>query len=699
MAARLMTYNVQFLPNVPIIESPTLTDPVIRAKKIAASLLALPPLERPDVIAFNEVFEEEPREVLFTELAPVWTNVVPKLGEDEIPVPGDSGLMLFSRFPLLPLPLALHPKPAIGGGQYVFARYPHHVGMDSFVKKGIGMVLVGAPGLRPFLVLFSHLQAFYDFEDEHAATRAHQFQSVETLLTLGFGTNRAAWPAAVFMGDLNVRGDPGMVSDEWAKTFTLGTGLMATHFLDGWRSFMGRPGGLPPADPGPTSVALEANQSFPAGTQARLDYICFGPQGPLPRILVPHHMLTRFRSLSDHWSLEAIVNVESAFCDPARARQASAIVAGDSGLQAITGLAVRHPGAYQWVFVSDPGTYTIFPPEQPPVNIDLFAQEDLSRPLVPVGTSSADDLDVPALDEDLKNGGRLGRNGTIFAPEGPFFIRIRAVNPLFIGPVSVGVFRHTGGTRGTAIVLHTHAAPLDPLLPAGQPLPPNDQYWFRASIGSALSAKVHTSRFTLDNATGGDAIWTLLDKDGVPIPEQVTGGNGPTLELSYDVVGPETVHVVLQRSSFAQTAFTVRWRTGLTFLLGASNLGPMGLWCEDETGWDAWGSDEAMLRLYADGMSAPYYIMFWNDANTGWQMPLSAGSAALVAPPGAVVDVGFVEGVRVTLHETGDVGDDPPAEVVIGPLADGDPAVMPQDQLLYVQSGRYRLKYTLGRKP
>src|SRR3712207_1301215 len=94
---RVMTYNAQFYSSVfrPDMED----DSEERAARIVNAIQALPPDERPDVVAFSEVFTDKGREELIKGLKSGWphaiTDSVPMLLE---PFEGDflseSGLLI-----------------------------------------------------------------------------------------------------------------------------------------------------------------------------------------------------------------------------------------------------------------------------------------------------------------------------------------------------------------------------------------------------------------------------------------------------------------------------------------------------------------------------------------------------------------------------------------------------------------------------
>ena len=100
-ALRLMTFNVQMLPLVAATWEGVSDDAEERAERVADAILSIPPNERPDVIAFNEAFNEDGRDRLEARLA-AWPNKVLKI--DNGVFDNDAGLMLFSRLPFHNLP-------------------------------------------------------------------------------------------------------------------------------------------------------------------------------------------------------------------------------------------------------------------------------------------------------------------------------------------------------------------------------------------------------------------------------------------------------------------------------------------------------------------------------------------------------------------------------------------------------------------
>ncbi|GAA3043032.1 hypothetical protein GCM10020229_62830 [Kitasatospora albolonga] len=674
-ALKLMTFNVQLLPTVPGTTSPG-NEAEGRAHAVADALDALAPDDRPHVIAFNEVFSETGRDVLYDRLKPAYPHIAVKL--DDCAIGQDSGLMLFSRLPFRTLP------PQASDPKVHFFSYPDSADKDALACKGVGLVQVLFPPTGVVTIAFTHTQAFYKWEDQYAAERAGQFKDLGQQLSLILGPpGTGLWRTLVVMGDFNVRGDPGAALAEWGTVFAAPSGVFSTDLTDGWRTFMRPPNAFVESDPGYTCNNLDPgeNGELPAGLLMRLDYQCYS-RAP-ERRLVPQHMRTRFRAQSDHWSLEADAHLETPACTPSRAVTVPSATTPE-GLRAY-GLNIVHDGSYQWVYIEEPGTYTVFP--EPQLDIDLFTADDMSTPLVPYDVLPPAASGLSTLPGDLRRLGiEPGADGQQFESRGPFFIRVRATRQSggYRGVCHVGVLRHRGETRATAIALLPWEAAKDPQLPNGQKLGPNDECWFRARIDRAHSGLPHTSTFTLLNSTGHEAALEVLSGSAGTL---TASGSGPLSEVDLSAVGVEVVMLRLLRSSLTDTGFRVGWKSGLTYLR-STPTGPMVLCCIDETGPDWAGGDEITLQLQADGLPGHFFSTYWDDADSGEMLKLE----------GQVPVVAFAQHIEVWVKEH-DFLQDPPDTTLIQALAPGDPLTKRVQSPFSVQSGTYRFECTLTRTP
>ena len=180
---------------------------------------------------------------------------------------------------------------------------------------------------------------------------------------------------------------------------------------------------------------------MPAGMLSRLDYI-ITPK-PAQRMLIPQHMRTRFRHLSDHWSLEADLHRFSKACTPSMAVRLATIPETPSGLRLVP-THIEFDGSYQWIYVEQQGTYTVFPPTVP-VEVAIFKEDSLSTQRAPFDKADALSLGLGPLDSELHQYG-VSPEGEQYEVPGPFFIRLRARKRVggYVGQCVLAVLRHRG---------------------------------------------------------------------------------------------------------------------------------------------------------------------------------------------------------------------------------------------------------------
>ena len=233
-ALRLLTFNVH-LPSTALAAAQSLDDTAVEdAKTIAAAIQNIPNRDRPDVIAFNEVFHETARDTLISEMGK-WPHVIKKLDNGLLP-PEDSGLLLLSKFPFVSLPT---------GNQHEFEVFDADAGTDQGAAKGVAIVRIETP-IAPTTIVFTHMQGSYDVDNsEHEDVRRKQFDQIVAFLKSKLGQTTADWQNVVLVGDLNVKGDPNSTTSEWNGIFEPpGQHEFGTLFSDGWREGMHPPGTL-----------------------------------------------------------------------------------------------------------------------------------------------------------------------------------------------------------------------------------------------------------------------------------------------------------------------------------------------------------------------------------------------------------------------------------------------------------------------
>lgn len=672
-----MTFNVQMLPWLADALKATTNDAPERADQVAAALFALPVTERPDVVAFNEVFDEDGRHRLMKRLSEQWPHVIEKI--DDGGVLEDSGLMLFSRIPLLPLKT---------GGVLLKRFYEVAVDDDAKANKGVGVIQVPSPdGLAlPTTIAFTHLQASYDSEDQYRDIRRKQIETIGGALKELIGDEPHLWERTIVMGDLNIRGDSDALTDEWAEVFAKQTTDLTRRVYDGWRTCM-----HPPGDPSDYDRGF-TNTEWETGKNQRLDYMLFGEVHE--RALVPHHMMSRIRNASDHWSLEAVVQRGSDHCQPQTAVELRNVppVEGDTKDKPtslrIVQLETELPGSFQWLYADRPGTFTFWGP--PDLEIQCFAQSDLSAPLQQRDTLAISELDVD-LQAPFSEAGVDPRGSTHVTAE-PFYVAVRSRKQK-TGTRTLLVLEHHGESPATAIGLTAHNS-IPTSFPVGQKLGDADKCWFKVLLPSTFAGDSRDEVFVLGNPDHAQCSIALLD-----IAQQelsIASGTSETISLSYNTTGDEAVFVVIRRDEVEDANFTMTWTSPLSFLMLDR---PLGLFIDDETSVDSPGADEVHLDIWLD--SRPAFHGYWDDADTGETWP---GLAAAIAQqiraqmPGVGNRVAFSESITLSYVEDDDIAAKGwQAEVLLGTTPEKSVVNLRRTLPVSdpVSDGRYTFYYSL----
>ena len=230
---RLMTLNTQLLPLASSVWAVTISIPGAlralfpnsdedakeKARMVANALLSIPSPQQPDVIGLNEVFSEDGRRVLIKMLTSVWPYVVESIEENDLEE--DAGLMVFSRIPFRELP---------DGGYRRRLFYSVDADVDSWASKGAILVQVDQPTPETTLV-FTHLQASYEQEDEYRDIRGRQLEQLVEWIDEFLEYDDMKWRNVILAGDLNIRGD-GKATGEWLDIFGENTGYIADRLVD-----------------------------------------------------------------------------------------------------------------------------------------------------------------------------------------------------------------------------------------------------------------------------------------------------------------------------------------------------------------------------------------------------------------------------------------------------------------------------------
>jgi hypothetical protein len=616
-ALKVMTFNVQQLPwlartinKLPIVGSPGGSpepDPEGRARAVARAILDLPVREQPDIVAFNEAFSETARPVLIRQLKAKYPHIIDKLEHPGPDIEEDSGLMLFSELPFLPLP---------GGGDHVYKAFPGAAGSDAKAAKGVGIVRVNGP-FEPTTIAFTHLQASYDAANtENADIRADQLDFIrQMLLDLADG-NLQHYANAVIIGDLNIKGDPDDTSGEHNLVFSNAPNTFGADFDDGWRVSMHPPGDLTDYDPG------YSQRDTPTLQPNRFDYQCTRQDANVDIGLIPHHMSTPLRlpsEVTDHWAVLAHLHRIGPNCAPALAVDLLALDAINKNQPEssvwILQTNFRDEDMFHWTYISEPGTYSIF--TSAAIEAAAFRRTDFSHALAPTDMLSMAELPGSIQTAITQREQRLVDKGAIYSWRDPFFIRLSGVSTSFMGSAPYVIARHRGDSPATALILHKHLA-VDPGLPSGQKLGTTDECFFKAVRQDKFTGDPYVDHFQLRNANRVGASLEL--RDAAQMPQAKDSGSAAQLEVTRNAAA-EIIFLVLRRSNFNDTHFSVFWDSPLTY----ANLGEsFRLHVDDETGPDWLGADEFELDVQIDGDNV--FSDSWDDADAGEDWPSLAKS-------------------------------------------------------------------------
>jgi len=634
MALHLMTMNVQMLPWAVVSAWQGMNDEAVsKANRIADDIVAMPPIRRPEVIAFNEVFNEDGRERLILRLGGMYPHRVERVGGLGL---DDAGLMLLSIFPFVDIP---------GHGKVYKHTYVARAGEDALTAKGFAAVRIATP-TDATTIVFTHLQASADgaAEDQYSEVRALQLMEIFASFTSIFASDAGFAGRVILCGDLNIRGDSGAQTLEWSTVF--GTPPGGTPFgpvLDGWMTYMPPPGSTTMYDEGYTNI------NFKSGAKARLDYMCFARPGVGDIRLVPHRMFNGFNQQSDHFGLNAVIALPSPHCNPSSAID---LFASASGMQATPGnpskefvVNLNFPvvGGYQWIYINKPCTVSVFPSNG--LLAKVFEQSDMTTEAKYIDVISWQDL-PSNLTSPAGHSWQGTSRGEVYVIREPSFVALTR-NDLNTGPGFVKIVEHAGESKATAIGLRLQGS-VDTTFPPGQVLGANDTCWFKAVIAPIYSELPRDETFSVSNDDGVDLkIEFEDDGDGGNQASGTAGAVNP-LNLILPLKATSLFYIGVKRSDTQHVGFKVTWRSPVSYLCLDQ---PLYLHVDDETGVDRLGQDEPQMQIGIDQDSL--FMGKWRGANTGQRWPnldKSIRDKVNQIFPGART-IGYVESISIAYIE------------------------------------------------
>jgi endonuclease/exonuclease/phosphatase family metal-dependent hydrolase len=527
---RMVTYNVQALPS-------TFNPGTVAWKHEAIVEEILK--SGYDVVALNEVFDEDMRKIYAQGLKNAFPHHILKISGDGTFPNEDSGLMLFSRWKFLPLPnptYASIPAPSewlYSGGwaeglplngvicqasdcsRVAAIEFDDCEEDDCWAEKGAAMVRLENPETGDVAnVVVTHLQASYppgtypseleavsDAQEEFL-TRREQLEDIAFMIYGTVGVPNLSNSEPIFiLGDLNVDGDLTNWMLTWNQvnlenllewdarwgaepnfTDMALPGFPFTNFEDGWALE-----NAPPDPSGHFDRGITRVSQWGAVDGARFDYVLWNPDA---RVCIQHMTLALnlrwgdgFESgfgptgiglggatdLSDHFGVNADVNLPAPHCNPATAESHTL----SPGVVTTFLDALDHPGQIHWYRFEEPGTYSFEMQGTSGADFRVYEGDDLSTP-APQYKNETTHLFVPA---GPKGGGYTFHGKQYRIAEAPFYVRVWNPDRAATGDYSFRALKHDCATRATACALGPgqqidHHMPENP--PVGQP----DEAWF-----------------------------------------------------------------------------------------------------------------------------------------------------------------------------------------------------------------------------
>ena len=595
------------------------------AEDLATRILA--DRDKLDVIALNEVWDEDARQVLVNRLSaayPVQVRRVSK-GLVDLDLSGvapfmrprmfgeDSGLMLFAKreFEVVPLPnvdfrwtgdATTNVFDALDAStpEVAYHHYRECSSEDCLAAKGVALIrLRHRKGAITYNIAFTHMQADSAGQpEEMKETRQGQFDEIRDFLLSGFpdmANRMAGTEAFILLGDLNV---PFLKrSAEWTERFASpGTSFFSTSTSEIWRSASSE------EDRTPTNL-IEPE---------RLDYLLIGPAPPegaqtpssvaiegrrpcVQHLTVPQAFV---RHASDHSMVHADINLGDFHCRPSHALAVDTAAPDDivpSPPCSGDTIRILHPGSIQWFFVADRdiGTYSIGTDRAEQLDVQIYLPSNMSEPLSRYNVTQGKGLPP--------RGEHRGQFSTdLWTIQGPFFIRVSGKSRFVHTNYDLTVRKHRCETRATACLLQP-GLPHPARLSAEADINPQYEAWFRFDVtGAPTSGGLQQIDLEAMLADGGGMSAGLVDfqdPSGTPAPA-VSVNPANTIRRWQGPAGTGTsgyIRINQGRAGPTPRTVTAKLDTSLRFLQ------IQDLVCEDETNPE-FGSDDIFSIVTIDGV-------------------------------------------------------------------------------------------------
>lgn len=686
-----------------------------------------------DVIALNEVFSEEARKILVSKLSPEYPHYLEKLtytvsvapavksviadyfkgiiGElldalkivDLANLMEDSGLMLFSRFPIIDSRFKAFTFPTIGA---ITDAAP-----DSLAYKGVGYARILHPHTSlHYNILFAHLQTN---DDEYKWTRDMEMEQIQKFISEIMTDYEIRSNDLFLMGDLNIDGswksehlkDPSKINElkrevkpEWKSHFDNPSSFFTKRIRDAWFY---------------ETSTMDKGFTNP-GRNQRLDHILHTPSMPHTQILEVQHITKAYnllsplgKNFSDHYGINADLNFSTLHCNPRKSKVLSKEeIEKDEPIDG----EINFPGGMVWYRIDMSGTFSIAVRGDEGVDYAIYQSVDLSLPLANYKGEKRD------LTDKFE---RTFTASKYVMTDPPYYIRVYIPIRTAIGKFKLFVHRHAGIDKADAITCYPNEyCPKQPdmskpdefaqVFPVGKRINSDDTVWFqfdtlRADSGEPKDIECEVSKYK-------KAIYrmNLYRDDGTSLKLiDSTGPNSSKLTLTiHDDIGPSKIYLTVTRDdpTYPEDTMAVIWKSNLTIfhglflevfdkvtkLRGVPDSQALELECEEIT-TPRNGSDEINIKLWVDGTQRL-------DQNLGdFQSGDVRGLEDIIPKAG----YRYLHDIVVVLDEIDvDVGgdhSDSSGPKTIPFLSEPRPIPVPNDNKIFeFQGGKYNLKYNLS---
>ncbi|MEI9889110.1 MAG: hypothetical protein WDN08_21915 [Rhizomicrobium sp.] len=708
---RIATFNTYLLSWLFRCHSMTLPDCLAQtsgltdawANHLADTILANS--DKLDVIALNEVWDEDAKAILIKRLSKVYPVYVAKIDASLLPVRleqlenlfhlqiagEDSGLMLFAKadYKVLPLPNATF-KWGNSLGEFLdattkevaFTLFDSCGGSDCGAGKGAALIrLQNRMGGPIFDIVFTHTQADYP-DDPHIGVRGAQFGQIRKLIetTLApFGSRIAEGETVLVLGDQNVPLLNPKPPSEFTALFDRPGSFFTNPMNETWLRTNSR-----------EDRYMTNSLDF-----ERYDYILESVPGagmsPFKAPCVQHLTVpVVFQNLeSDHYLLHADINADGPLCNPMRAF----VVSPKPGEAVVppTPMSLATPGAMQWFLVrtGGVGTYDVTLDVANPANMrmDIYQPTDLTTPVAHYNTN-------PIVKTKPNAVARIGTSTTeIYSMPGDFFIRISGVMRTDAGPYKLTVLRRNCASKAEACILQPGYKPQIAQLSQANPPPnmsPQNEAWFRFDVaGTADDGTAQSVTLTADRADA-PRVAARLDSYADPLGASLGASDAGAVTTFAGKAGDKAqgfLVIAQSQGAAAPTAVSASFDTNLRLFEMAN------LTCIDETNPEI-GSDDIYTEFDVDGQikRAPKSgdVEFdCDDATDPHAWPPQFGGPT----------ISFSDHLKIRVEE-GDAtsNDDRSAWFPPVSLAPGQPELMGQNLQWSFDGGKYQLDYNLRRR-